>query len=96
MAIQVTARQARQLHLFKSRKPRGTLPPAPSEFQIHIAVADVLRRWALPTVEWVRIADHMRRAGHRFEVVDKCRRGDRDAGCLGVVRSMTTQMQMIG
>jgi hypothetical protein len=51
----VTQRQARQLHLFKGLRQRGIRPPAPSEFQIHVAVADVLRRWALPTVEWVHV-----------------------------------------
>jgi hypothetical protein len=38
----------RQLHLFKSRRQRGTkLPPAP-EFSLHCMVADDLRRWAMP------------------------------------------------
>ena len=49
MGVQVTARQ---LHLFRSRKQRGQVPPQPSEFLIHIAIADVLRRWSLPGVEW--------------------------------------------
>ena len=42
---------ARQLHLFRSRKPRSERLPQPREFALHVAVAGVLRRWALPTVE---------------------------------------------
>jgi hypothetical protein len=42
MGVQVTARQ---LHLFKSRRQRGTLPPAPSEYQLHCAVVDTVKRW---------------------------------------------------
>jgi hypothetical protein len=45
MGVQVTERQ---LHLFKSRKQRGQVPPAPSEFSLHVTIADLLRRWALP------------------------------------------------
>ena len=49
MGVQVTQRQ---LSLFKSRRQRGTLPPAPSEFSLHVTIADVLLRWSLPGVEW--------------------------------------------
>ena len=113
-----------QLNLFRSRRQRGEAPPAPPEFSLHVTIADVLRRWSLPGVEWThfpagelrtaatagklarmglrrgfadflifhadgrvmfleikrsggrlsedqrRIADHMKRAGHAFEVVD--------------------------
>ena len=47
--------QARQLSLFRSRKQRGVVVPGPSEFQVHVAVADVLRRWSLPSVEWTHV-----------------------------------------
>ena len=131
---------ARQLLLLRSRRQRGTAPPAPSEFLIHIAIADVLRCWSLPTVEWThvplgelrsaatagklarmgtrrgwadfqifhadgrvmflevkrpggklsedqqRIADHMRKAGHRFEVVDSVGAAIETLGSWGVVR----------
>jgi hypothetical protein len=35
----------RQLSLFKSRRQRGTRPPAAPEFKTHCMVADSLRRW---------------------------------------------------
>ena len=35
-----------------SHKQRGPLLPSPSEFSLHVTIADVLRRWALPGVEW--------------------------------------------
>lgn len=38
----------RQLHLFRSKRQRGTKAPAPSELQIHCMVIDDLRRWATP------------------------------------------------
>jgi hypothetical protein len=43
---------ARQLHLFKSRRQKGSAPPAPSEYQLHVAVADMLRRWINPGWKW--------------------------------------------
>jgi hypothetical protein len=49
MAVQVTERQ---LHLFKSRKQRGCAPPAASEYQLHCAVADMIRRWIMPGWKW--------------------------------------------
>ncbi|PSO30115.1 hypothetical protein [Bradyrhizobium sp. MOS002] len=45
----------RQLHLFRSRKQRGQALPAPGEFQLHVTIADILRRWALPSWEWVHL-----------------------------------------
>ena len=42
----------RQLHLFRSRRQRGVVAPAPSEFQLHCAVADTLRRWVTPNWTW--------------------------------------------
>lgn len=52
MGVQVTAGQ---LHLFKSSRQRGTAPPAPSEFCLHVTIADVLRRWSLPNWQWVHL-----------------------------------------
>jgi hypothetical protein len=134
-----------QLNLFKSRRQRGTAPPGPSEFALHVTIADVLRRWALPGVEWThfpagelrtaatagklarmgvqrgwadfqifhqdgrvlfleiksragrlspdqrRIADHMHRAGHRFEVVDTVEAAIGVLVAWGAVRSMAVQ-----
>lgn len=37
-----------QLSLFKGKRQRGERPPAPLEFQLHCAVADVIKRWMLP------------------------------------------------
>ena len=37
-----------QLSLFKGKKQRGTAPPRATEFQLHAAVADVIRRWIMP------------------------------------------------
>jgi hypothetical protein len=34
----------RQLHLFKSSKQRGTLPPAPTEFAVQRFLVHVIRR----------------------------------------------------
>lgn len=134
-----------QLHLFGGKRQRGHAPLAPSEFSIHVAIADLLRRWALPHVEWThfpagelrspatagrlarmgarrgwadfqifhadgrvcflevkrpggrlsedqrRIAEHMKRAGHRFEVVDNVEAAISTLVTWGVVRAMTVQ-----
>lgn len=45
----------RQLHLFKSRRQRGTKPPPAPEFSLHCQVADTLKRWATPTWLWTHI-----------------------------------------
>jgi hypothetical protein len=52
---------ARQLHLFKTRRQRCTTPPAPTEFQLHCAVADVVRRWIMPGWVYTHIASGERR-----------------------------------
>jgi hypothetical protein len=39
---------AAQLHLFKSKRQRGTAPPSASEFQLQCAVVDIVRRWINP------------------------------------------------
>ena len=134
-----------QLHLFRSRKQRGTAPPQPSEFLIHIAIVGVLKRWSLPNWEWVhlpfgefrtaatagrlarmgvrkgypdfalfcvdgtvaflevkkpggkltedqqRIADHLKRAGHRFEVVDSVEAAIEVLASWGAVRALAVQ-----
>jgi hypothetical protein len=44
--------RARQLSLFASRRQRGVaVDYSPSEFQLHCAVADTLKRWSAPN--WV-------------------------------------------
>jgi hypothetical protein len=59
---------ARQLHLFKSRRQRGTAPPAPSEYQLHCAVVDTIRRWLMPGWIFTHIA-----SGERRDVVTAAR-----------------------
>lgn len=44
-----------ELDLFKSKRQRGTKPTAPLEFYLHIAVADVLVRWASPDWRWTHL-----------------------------------------
>jgi hypothetical protein len=39
---------ARQLSLFRSRKQRGTMPPAPTEFASQACVVDLIRRRHAP------------------------------------------------
>jgi hypothetical protein len=51
----------RQLHLFRGRKQRGTAPPAPSECQLHCAVADTVRRWIMPGWIFTHIASGEKR-----------------------------------
>jgi hypothetical protein len=137
---------ARQLHLFHGKRQRGQAPQtSPSQFSLHVTIADLLRRWALPSVEWThfpagelrsaatagrlarmgtrrggpdfqifhadgrvafleikgpgarlspdqrRIADHIKRAGHRFEVVDSVEAAISVLVVSGVVRAMTVQ-----
>jgi hypothetical protein len=45
----------RQLHLFRSKRQRGTVAPAPLEFAVHCMVADTLRRWATPGWIWTHL-----------------------------------------
>jgi hypothetical protein len=52
---------ARQLHLFGNKRQRGTAPPSPSEFQLHCAVVDVVRRWIMPQWIFTHIASGERR-----------------------------------
>lgn len=43
---------ARQLNLWKSKRQRGVKPKPPSEFAVHCAIADTLRRWIEPGWIW--------------------------------------------
>ena len=52
---------ARQLHLFKSRRQRGTAAPAPSEYALHCAVVDTIRRWIMPDWIYTHIASGEKR-----------------------------------
>jgi hypothetical protein len=52
---------ARQLHLFKGKRQRGAEPPSPSEYQLHCAVVDVVRRWIMPNWIFTHIASGERR-----------------------------------
>jgi hypothetical protein len=40
--------EERQLDLLKTRRQKGTLPPGPTEFAIHVALTDTLARWISP------------------------------------------------
>jgi hypothetical protein len=42
----------RQLHLFASKRQRGRSPPPPMEFNIHVQLANILRRWCNPQWRW--------------------------------------------
>jgi hypothetical protein len=55
MAVQVSARQARQLHLFKSRRQRGTSPPAPMEFASQASLVDLIKRTINPAWRFAHI-----------------------------------------
>jgi hypothetical protein len=49
---------ARQLHLFGNKRQRGAEPKfGPSEFQLHCAVADTVRRWIMPNWIFTHIAN---------------------------------------
>jgi hypothetical protein len=52
---------ARQLHLFKSRRQRGVAPPSASEYQLHCAVVDTVRRWIMPRWIFTHIASGEKR-----------------------------------
>jgi hypothetical protein len=51
----------RQLHLFKSRRQRGTKPPPAFEFNVQCKIADDLRRWATPNWIWTHFPAGERR-----------------------------------
>ena len=58
MGVPVTERQ---LHLFRSRKRRGEMPPSASEYQLHCAVVSTIRRWMMPGWIFTHIASGERR-----------------------------------
>ena len=41
----------RQLHLFKGKRQRGERLPSPKEFNVHVALASLLRRTIVP--QWI-------------------------------------------
>jgi hypothetical protein len=45
----------RQLSLFKGRKQRGIAPPPAPEFNSHVIIADLLKRWGSPRWRWTHI-----------------------------------------
>ena len=52
LSVFISERTAKQLHLFRGKRQRGdVLKSEPSEFQLHVTVADMLLRWSLPGVE---------------------------------------------
>jgi len=46
---------AGQLHLFKSKRQRGTAAPSATEFELHCLVVDTVRRWIMPGWCWTHI-----------------------------------------
>jgi len=54
----------RDLDLFKSKQQRGTAPPPPKEFDLHVVLADILRRWASREWRWTHV-------GHGFQYASK-------------------------
>lgn len=44
-----------QLSLFKGKRQRGVQPPPAPEFNLHVMIADVLRRWCEPSWTWTHI-----------------------------------------
>lgn len=44
-----------QLNLFKGPRQRGSAPPPPTETALHIALSDLLRRWAHKDWIWTHI-----------------------------------------
>jgi hypothetical protein len=42
----------RQLDIFKGPRQRGVKPPPPKEFNVHVVLADMLRRWCMPGWIW--------------------------------------------
>lgn len=46
----------RDLDLFKSRRQRGKAPPSAKEFDLHVLIADILKRWCLPTWRYTHVA----------------------------------------
>jgi hypothetical protein len=38
----------RQLHLFRGKRQRGTLPPAPSEFAVQASLVVLIRHTLIP------------------------------------------------
>jgi len=45
----------RQLNLFKGKRQRGEKLATPKEIAVHIALADLLRRWCMPEWRWTHI-----------------------------------------
>src|SRR5215468_1632460 len=45
----------RDLDLFKGKRQRGTKPPPAKEFDLHVLIADVLRRWASRKWRWTHL-----------------------------------------
>jgi hypothetical protein len=50
-----------QLSLFRGKRQRGQAAPAPSEFQLHCAVVDTVRRWIMPGWRFTHIASGEKR-----------------------------------
>lgn len=58
----------RQLHLFKSKRQRGTPLPRAKEYELHCTVADALRRWCSPFWRYTHIP-----AGEKRDMVTAMR-----------------------
>jgi hypothetical protein len=51
----------RQLHLFRSKRQRGSPLPRVKEYELHCMVADTLRRWCNPHWRYTHIASGEKR-----------------------------------
>jgi hypothetical protein len=49
------AKIAKQLSLWGSKRQRGVKAPPPLEFNVHVAIADTLRRWVSPGWLWMHV-----------------------------------------
>ncbi|MCP1778785.1 hypothetical protein ACVMGC_001062 [Bradyrhizobium barranii subsp. barranii] len=45
----------RQMSLFKGKRQRGISPPPPPEFNTHVVLADLLKRWGNPQWRWTHL-----------------------------------------
>ena len=65
MVMQVSARQ---LHLFRGKRQRGSVPPAPTEFASQCVLVDIVRRWLNPMALHPHAARRISRSGDRVPV----------------------------
>ena len=77
--------EARQLDIFKSKRQRGVKPRGPTEFEIHVTVADYLRHGIVPGWIWF----HPPNGGERPAFINK--KGKRVSAEGGRLQRMGTK-----